>query len=462
MPCPFARLAAFASPLDVAAAKLYHQQHNLYKSDSASSASSSSSSSSQPLSEYLKDATAKAHREVESSQGVRQLMGLASSSSSSGTDIIFTRLDYVRWMVMLACIYAALEASLDVNNNTTRRAPALAPLYASRALSSPSKPLLAHLTRYEATMADIEAHLDVLRRSEANEEGAGLALYEMVDLLNDHGDEESDAVVELREAVAPFLARLSTSSTTSSPQLEDDHLRLLRPAQARSTANYVRRLAQIGGSDATEGQAPDLLLAHSYVRYLGDLSGGQHIRRRVEKIFPMSKATPSSSRGYDFYDFPSPSPMAAAASWHRELKDSFRDAMDAAPASVAGDDVLGRKRMMLAQGREASLAFELNKDLFEALVGNGPTTKLPALDAADDDLLSEKDELAATQASRPAVAPPSLGLKQIKFALSSPSKGHGPADLAAAAVLPLVCSALVVAVVARSVVAVATAGVVAA
>ncbi|PWN30665.1 heme oxygenase-like protein [Jaminaea rosea] len=450
MPCPFARLAAFASPIDIAAAKVYHQQNNLYSDNGASSSKpvASSSASFPPLSEYLKHATAKAHREVESSQGVRQLMGFASSSSSS-SDFTFSRLDYVRWMIMLACIYAALEASLtSAGNKAAEMAPALAPLYASRPASAPCRTLLNHLARFDATMADIEVHLRVLQSSEANEEGAGLSLSEIVDVLD---DDDSEASAELRLSIAPVLSLLQSSPSSS--KLQDDHLRLLHPAQALATAQYVRRLTDIAGI----GGEPDLLLAHSYVRYLGDLSGGQHIKRRIEKLFPLPAAPSPSTGGFDFYDFPCPTSDEdlSAGAWHRELKDRFRDAMDASVSASAGMD---RTKMMRAQGREARLAFELNKDLFESLVGNKPATILPELGSESEWSEEEADELLAT--IPPAIQQPisggksttipGIGAKQLLALSSMTAAPH-------TAVLPLVCSALVVAVLARGVVAVAAA-----
>ena len=45
---------------------------------------------------------------------------------------------------------------------------------------------------------------------------------------------------------------------------------------------------------------PSLLLAHAYVRYLGDLSGGQIIRRRVAKAYGIDM---KSSKGVKFYEF---------------------------------------------------------------------------------------------------------------------------------------------------------------
>jgi heme oxygenase (biliverdin-producing, ferredoxin) len=76
-------------------------------------------------------------------------------------------------------------------------------------------------------------------------------------------------------------------------------LRLLRcatdnlaPPLQTATLDYVQRL---GTLDTT---APDLLVAHAYVRYLGDLNGGQALRRVVARALQLDEGA-----GTTFYDF---------------------------------------------------------------------------------------------------------------------------------------------------------------
>ena len=68
----------------------------------------------------------------------------------------------------------------------------------------------------------------------------------------------------------------------------DPPAEVLRPA----TVAYVERLREI------EATQPELLVAHAYVRYLGDLSGGQQLRRIVRRALALQGAA-----GTCFYDF---------------------------------------------------------------------------------------------------------------------------------------------------------------
>jgi len=74
----------------------------------------------------------------------------------------------------------------------------------------------------------------------------------------------------------------------------------LAPGAARvvPAANaYAERLYRL--ADA----APSLLVAHAYTRYLGDLSGGQILRRGAARTLGLSTDAPPGTDGLGFYDF---------------------------------------------------------------------------------------------------------------------------------------------------------------
>lgn len=128
------------------------------------------------------------------------------------------------------------------------------------------------------------------------------------------------------------------------PAIEADLEHLLGPdwrAQATplpATAAYAARIRD-GGADVGR------YVAHSYTRYLGDLSGGQVIGRMVQRHYEVADA------GVGFYAFaevPKPKPF----------KDLYRARVDALDLTPAERD---------AVVDEARAAFRHNRALFGAL-----------------------------------------------------------------------------------------------
>ena len=105
-----------------------------------------------------------------------------------------------------------------------------------------------------------------------------------------------------------------------------------------ATMLYADRLAQ------TADSLPQYA-AHAYTRYLGDLSGGQIIKRMLQRHYGFT------SEGIAFYDFPQIHKL-------KPFKDVFRERLDALPL----DD-----EARAAVVEEARLAFRLNADVFGEL-----------------------------------------------------------------------------------------------
>ena len=110
----------------------------------------------------------------------------------------------------------------------------------------------------------------------------------------------------------------------------------LQPA----TDAYVNRIRELDAS------TPDLLLAHAYVRYLGDLSGGQMLRGIVAASMPVPEG-----RGTAFYEF-------GDAEQTHALTQAFRNGL----ARVVADPAT-----VSALAAEARCAFELHSRLFDEL-----------------------------------------------------------------------------------------------
>jgi heme oxygenase len=127
---------------------------------------------------------------------------------------------------------------------------------------------------------------------------------------------------------------------------------ILSPAQAASAyAEQVRRIEAEGGAGLAR------LAAHAYVRYLGDLHGGQVLARTVRAGLRLD-----GEAGLRFYDFGPPAQVAA-------LREGLRAALDALPLSEAESD------QVVDEARDA---FSRHVLLFEQLAGGGRAVTLPA------------------------------------------------------------------------------------
>jgi heme oxygenase len=141
---------------------------------------------------------------------------------------------------------------------------------------------------------------------------------------------------ELRDFAGPELRRASALADDLTflhgPRWDRD-LPLL-PAGCR----YRDRVRNLGGSD------PLCLVSHAYVRYLGDLSGGQAIGRVVRERY-----TGGDQAGASFYQF-------ADIADRRAYKDKYRRRLDRLGERV------GRPADLLDEARRA---FRMNRELFD-------------------------------------------------------------------------------------------------
>lgn len=106
---------------------------------------------------------------------------------------------------------------------------------------------------------------------------------------------------------------------------------------------YVERIREISKTQ------PELLIGHSYTRYMGDLSGGQILKSIAERAMNLS-----GGDGVVFYEFPTIPDEKA-------FKENYRQSIDAAPV----DDAMAE-----AIVQEANAAFGINMKMFQELEGN--------------------------------------------------------------------------------------------
>ncbi len=106
---------------------------------------------------------------------------------------------------------------------------------------------------------------------------------------------------------------------------------------------YVQRIRDISSHD------PLLLVAHSYTRYLGDLSGGQILKRIAQQAMSLN-----DGEGIAFYEF-------ADIDDEKAFKNTYRQAMNDLPIDETTADRIVD---------EANAAFGMNMKLFQELEGN--------------------------------------------------------------------------------------------
>jgi heme oxygenase len=113
-------------------------------------------------------------------------------------------------------------------------------------------------------------------------------------------------------------------------------------APSPSAEEYIARIREVSQT------APELLVAHSYTRYLGDLSGGQILKKIAQTAMNLN------SEGTAFYEF-------KTISDEKGFKNTYRQAMNDLPVDDATADRIVD---------EANHAFGLNMKMFRELEGS--------------------------------------------------------------------------------------------
>lgn len=106
---------------------------------------------------------------------------------------------------------------------------------------------------------------------------------------------------------------------------------------------YVQHIREVSASQ------PELLVAHSYTRYLGDLSGGQILKKIAQRAMNLSEG-----QGTAFYEF-------KEISDEKAFKAEYRRVLDELPLDEATVDQIVN---------EANATFGMNMKLFQELEGN--------------------------------------------------------------------------------------------
>lgn len=174
-----------------------------------------------------------------------------------------------------------------------------------------------------------------LLRGEASQAGYVLLMRNLLPAY-----EAMEAGLETHRA-SPALSEIASYCLNRAPAIKADLNALYGGAWSKDIpildagSNYARRMmeATIGGGE--------LLIAHAYTRYLGDLSGGLILQKLLARSMGLLPAQ------LTFYDFPQFPDLAS-------LKNDYRQALDrAAGRSHNSDSIV----------EEGATAFALNIDL---------------------------------------------------------------------------------------------------
>jgi heme oxygenase len=106
---------------------------------------------------------------------------------------------------------------------------------------------------------------------------------------------------------------------------------------------YVARIREIAATQ------PELMVSHSYTRYLGDLSGGQILKKIAQNAMNLNDG--NGTAFYEFADIPD----------EKAFKDMYRQAMDELPVDLTTAEQIVA---------EANNAFAMNMKMFKELEGN--------------------------------------------------------------------------------------------
>ncbi len=147
----------------------------------------------------------------------------------------------------------------------------------------------------------------------------------------------------------PVVSKIYFPKLHRKASLEEDLAYYYGPSWKEQVAitpagqKYVDRIREVSNTQ------PELLVGHSYTRYMGDLSGGQILKGIAQRAMNLS-----DGEGTAFYEFPDISDEKA-------FKAHYRQSMDEAPVDEA----------MVAQiVEEANDAFGMNMEMFQELEGN--------------------------------------------------------------------------------------------
>lgn len=158
------------------------------------------------------------------------------------------------------------------------------------------------------------------------------AMEEEMDKLRDH----------------PIVSKIYYAELNRKQSLEKDLLFYYGPNWRQEVKISAAGRAYVDRIHEIAGWNPELLVAHSYTRYLGDLSGGQILKKIAQNAMNLQDG---GTAFYEFADIPD----------EKAFKNTYRQAMNDLPIDQATADRIVE---------EANAAFGMNMKMFNELEGN--------------------------------------------------------------------------------------------
>nr|YP_009394978.1 Heme oxygenase [Polysiphonia stricta]ARW63540.1 Heme oxygenase [Polysiphonia stricta] len=165
-------------------------------------------------------------------------------------------------------------------------------------------------------------------------------LYFIYEAIEEQIENNKDNIA-VKAVYFPELYRKNSLIEDLNYYYGDNWLQQIKPSSA--TQVYIDRIRNIGYS------SPELLIAHSYTRYIGDLSGGQILKKIAKNAMQLS-----DDLGTSFYDFD-------LINDEKKFKDLYRESLNNIPLTITQID------QIIA---EANIAFNLNMKIFQELNSN--------------------------------------------------------------------------------------------
>ncbi len=158
-----------------------------------------------------------------------------------------------------------------------------------------------------------------------------------------------DEIEQLALKSHPIVSSISFPELKRCQSLENDLFFYFGENWTSEVKPTVSAMAYVERIKKVSKEFPELLIGHHYTRYLGDLSGGQILKKIAQKAMQLG-----DHDGLRFYEFD-------LIANEKSFKEHYSQVLNSLPIDqLMADQIV----------EEANLAFKFNMDIFKELEGN--------------------------------------------------------------------------------------------